>query len=70
MYGFDYNDKISFLGKDVKPYWKVIGFNKLNQMFVSPISNETIKWSIDYIVINVEKTPIFIVKKRDESYSD
>lgn len=71
MYGFNYNDVVSFLGKNVKPFWKVFGFNSKNQVFLYPLKSNEIAWSAGYCtVVNVEKTPLFKVTNYKQVYND
>jgi len=59
VYGFEYNDKVSFLYRDKFPYFVIIGFNNKKQIFLKPINDINFKWDIDYKIINIEKTPLF-----------
>ena len=67
---YKYNDIVSFLGRDVRPYWKVFAFNNRNQMFITPISDTYLLWDIDYKVLNPDRTPLFRVGKQKNSYND
>ncbi|TRZ81164.1 hypothetical protein D4R86_03015 [bacterium] len=67
---YKYNDLVSFLGRDVKPYWRIIGFNERNQIFITPIGSKCLLWDIDYKVVTVGRTPLFRVGKANIDYTD
>ena len=67
MYGFEYNDKVSFLGKNKLPYFLVIGFNARKQVFLKTPDST---WSVDYRIVNIERTPLFKVTNIKTDYTN